>query len=259
MVMPEAMADSCPQCGADVRTSGARCKSCGFLLSAAPAPRTRPPMARPLPFKDDSRRTMIAVLSLGGFVVLGLLVAGSMIFLRQAEQSNAPLPVAAALAPLAASAAVPPRLDPSAFLTRARREASAWHGDALLVSLSAGPLDARGVAAEGKVAVTYARPNGQRIIGGAEASGERLVLTSSGGTLTKDEERVGKSRIAPEPTCLFEDAWSSAQRAGADAGASLSLRYGWNEKQARAIWEVVSGDGQVLRRLDGVSCSILTR
>ena len=258
MVMPEAMADSCPQCGADVRTSGARCKSCGFWLAAAPAPRTRPPMARPLPFKDDSRRTMIAVLTVGAFVVLGLIVAGTMIFLRQAEQSKAPLPVAAALAPPAASAA-PSRLDPSALLTRARREASAWHGDALLVSLSAGPLDARGVVAEGKVAVTYARPNGQRIIGGAEASGERLVLRSSGATLTKDEERAGKSRIAPEPACLFEDAWSSARRAGADAGAGLSLRYGWNEKQARAIWEVVNGDGQVLRRLDGVTCSILTR
>jgi hypothetical protein len=39
----------------------------------------------------------------------------------------------------------------------------------------------------------------------------------------------------------------------------LGLRYSWSEKQARPIWEVVSGDGQVLRRLDGVSCSILTR
>jgi len=63
----------------------------------------------------------------------------------------------------------------------------------------------------------------------------------------------------PEPNCLFEDAWASAQRAGADANAGLSLRYAWNEKQARPIWEVVGGDGQVLRRLDGVTCSILTR
>jgi hypothetical protein len=77
--------------------------------------------------------------------------------------------------------------------------------------------------------------------------------------LTKNEERSGRSRIAPEPNCLFEDAWSAAQRAGADANAGLGLRYAWNEKQGRPIWEVVNADGQVQRRLDGVSCSILTR
>ena len=124
---------------------------------------------------------------------------------------------------------------------------------------SAGPLDAHGVAAEGKVAIAYAKPSGQKITGGAEAGAERLVLSSLDGGLSKSEERAGKSRIAPEPNCLFEDAWASAQRAGADANAGLTLRYAWNEKQARPIWEVVSHEGQVLRRLDGASCSILTR
>lgn len=258
MVMPEAMASSCPQCGADVRTSGARCKSCGFWLPAAPARRTGPPMARPRPWKDDSRRTMVVVLSVGAFVVLGLVAAGSMIFLRRSQQNGAPPAVAAALTP--APAAPPaPRLEVGGLLATARREATAWHEDAVLVGLSASPLDARGVAAGGKVVVTFAKPSGPRIVGGAEASGERLVLGSSDGTLTKSEEHGGKSRIAPEPSCLFEDAWSSAQRAGADPSAGLGMRYGWNEKQGRPIWEVVSGDGQVLRRLDGVSCSILTR
>src|SRR5258705_9506836 len=91
MAMPFATADLCPQCGADVRASGARCKSCGFWLPAAPAPRTGPPMARPLPLKDDSARTTIAVLAVGGFVVLGLVAAGVMIWLRQpAATSIAP-------------------------------------------------------------------------------------------------------------------------------------------------------------------------
>lgn len=258
MAMPEAMADLCPQCGADVRTSGARCKSCGFWLPAAPAPRTGPPMARPVPLKDDSRRTTIAVLAVGGFVVLGLVAAGSMIFLRRADAQHAPLPVAAALATPSAHAP-PSRLEPSVLLAEARRQASAWHSDAVLVSLSASPLDARGVAPGGKVSITYAKPSGQRIVGGAEASGQRLLLSASEGPLEKSEERAGKSRITPEPNCAFEDAWASAQRAGADANAGLGLRYGWNDKQARPIWEVVSSDGQVLRRLDGVSCSILTR
>lgn len=258
MAMPQALADSCPQCGADVRASGARCKSCGFWLPAAPAPRTGPPMARPVPLKDDSRRMTIAVLAVGGFVVLGLVAAGSLIFLRQSGASNAPPPVAATLAPAPAHAA-PLRLEPSALLADARRQANAWQSDAVLVSLGAGPLDARGVALGGKVTITYAKPSGQRISGGAEASGQRLVLSSSDGPLSKSEERAGKSRVTPEPNCLFEDAWASAQRAGADPNAGLSLRYAWHEKQARPIWEVVSTDGQVLRRLDGVSCSILTR
>lgn len=258
MAMPEAMADSCPQCGADVRASGARCNSCGFWLPAAPAPRTRPPMARPLPLKDDSRRATIAVLAVGGFVVLGLVTAGVLIFLRQSEARNAPPPAAAALTAPTAHAP-PPRLDPSVLLADARRQASSWHRDAMLVSLSAGPLDARGVTAGGKVTITYAEPSGLRIAGGADTTGQRLVLSSSDGPLAKTEERAGKSRIAPEPNCLFEDAWASAQRAGADASAGLSLRYSWNEKQGRPIWEVTSSDGQVLRRLDGVTCSILTR
>ncbi|MES1187847.1 MAG: hypothetical protein ABUL60_28775 [Myxococcales bacterium] len=258
MVMPQAMASSCPQCGADVRTSGARCKSCGFWLPAAPARRTGPPTARPAPWKDDSRRTMVVVLSVGAFVVLGLVAAGSMLFLRRSQQASAPPPVAAALT-AATAPAPPPRLEPGVLLAAARREASAWHRDAVFVGMSMGPLDARGVAVDGKVEITFAKPSGHRIVGGAEASNERLVLSSRDGTLTKSEERTAKARIAPEPNCLFEDAWSSAQRAGADAKAGLSLRYGWNDKQGRPIWEVVGDDGQVLRRLDGVSCSILTR
>jgi hypothetical protein len=201
---------------------------------------------------------MVVVLSVGAFVVLGLLAAGSLIFLRRSQQVSAPAPVAAALTPTPAAPSAP-RVEPGSLLAAARREATSWHNDAVLVGLSASPLDARGVAAGGKVEITFAKPSGQRIVGGAEASGERLVLGSSDGTLTKREERAAKSRIAPEPTCLFEDAWSSARRAGADPSAGLGLRYGWNEKQGRPIWEVVSGDGQVLRRLDGVSCSILTR
>jgi hypothetical protein len=257
MVMPAAMAELCPQCGADVRASGARCKSCGFWLPAAPAPRTGPPTARPEPLKDDSRRTLVAVLAVGGFVVLGLVAAGLMIVLREPDPNGAPPPAAAAM--IAAAPSATPRIEASRLLANARREASAWHSDAVLVNLSAGPLDAEGVAPGGKVEVVYARPSGQPLTGGSEASAQRLVVSSTDGSLAKNEERAPKSRIAPEPNCSFEAAWASAQRAGADAGAGLRLRYGWNEKQARPIWEVVGNDGQVLRRLDGASCSILTR
>jgi len=257
MVMPAAMAELCPQCGADVRASGARCKSCGFWLPAAPAPRTGPPMARPLPPKGDSRRAMIVVLGVGTCVVLGLVAAGVMILLRAAEPSSAPRP--AAVASIAPAPSATPRLEPGSLLANARREAIAWRHDAVLVRFSVSPLDARGVAPGGKVEVTYAEPNGQRITGGAEAGGQRLVLITTDAGLVKSEEHAGKSRIAPEPNCPFEDAWASARRAGADVNASLGLRYAWNEKQARPIWELVTSDAQVLRRLDGVSCSILTR
>jgi hypothetical protein len=215
-------------------------------------------MARPLPLKDDSTRTTIAVLAVGGFVVLGLVAAGVMVWLRQpAVTSIAPRVSLAAPAPLASAAA--PRLEPSSLLGEARRQASAWRHDAVLVSLSAGPLDARGVAEGGKVEIHYAKPSGQRLSGGADAGGERLVLTTTDGSLTKSEQRSGKGRVAPEPNCLFEDAWAAAQRAGADPNAGLSLRYSWSDKQGRPIWEVLSSDGGALRKLDGVSCSILTR
>jgi hypothetical protein len=200
---------------------------------------------------------LVAVLVVGGFLVLGLMAAGLMIALREPEASGAPPPAAAAM--IAAVPSATARLEPSKVLANARREASAWRSDAVLVNLSAGPLDAQGVAPGGKVEVTYARPSGQRLTGGSEASPQHLVLSSTDGALAKNEERATKSRIAPEPNCSFEAAWASAQRAGADANAGLRLRYGWNEKQARPIWEVVSRDGQVLRRLDGASCSILTR
>jgi hypothetical protein len=257
MVMPEALADLCPQCGADVRAAGARCKSCGFLLAAAPPPRTGPPMARPMPLKEDSQRATVAVLAVGGFVVLGLVAAGAMVLMRQPTPTAAP--PAAALVAVPPPSAGPLRLEPSSLLVEARRDASAWQRDAVLISLSASPLDTRGVAPGGNVEITFGKPSGQRISGGGEASGPRLVLSSSGGPLTKSEERAGKARITPEPNCLFENAWSAAQHAGVDVRAGLGMRYVWSDKQARPVWEVVSSDGQVLRRLDGVSCSILTR
>jgi hypothetical protein len=215
-------------------------------------------MARPLPIKDDSGRTIVAVLVGGGLVVLGLLGAGAMVWLRRSEAPSDARPTRAALAAPLESAA-PRRLDPSSLLADARREASLWHRDAVLVSLSASPLDARGVAEGGTVELTFAKPGGQRISGGAETSGERLALRSSGGPLSKSEQRAGKAKIAPEPNCLFEDAWAAAQRAGADPTAGVGMRYLWSDKHARPVWEVSSNDGQVLRRLDGVSCSILTR
>jgi hypothetical protein len=257
MVMPAVMADSCPQCGADVRASGTRCKSCGFYLPARPAPRTGPPMARPVPVKDDSRRTAIAVLAVGGVVVLALLAVGVFIALRQPSALPSTAPVAAALPALPSAA--PARLEPSALLASARREALAWHADAVLLALRFDHLDARGVGSDGSVQITYGKPSAQKITGGAEAKSERLRLTSNGGPLARSEEQGAKARVVPEPNCLFEDAWSAAQRAGADANAGLSLRYAWSEKHERPIWEVSSASGEVLKRLDGVSCSILTR
>src|SRR6185436_15550045 len=104
--MPPAMADLCPQCGADVRTSGTRCGSCGFWLPAAPAPRTAPPLPRPAAASrnDSSRRLTLAVLAVGGLVVLGLLAAGVMVWLRRPAVASAALGVAAAVAVPAASA-----------------------------------------------------------------------------------------------------------------------------------------------------------
>lgn len=257
MVVPAMLSDSCPQCGADVSASGTRCKSCGFYLPARPAPRTGPPMARPVPAKDGSRQVTIAVLAVGGVVVVGLLGIGSYIALRQPNAVPSTAPVAAALP--AVPSAAPPRAEPSSLLAEARRRASAWHGDAVLLSLSVEGLDARGVTPDGVVRFVYSKPSAKKITGGAETSVERLTLSAKGASFESSEERMGKGRVVPEPNCLFEDAWAAAQRAGADPNANLRLQYSWSDKHARPIWEVTRTDGEVLKRLDGVSCSILTR
>jgi hypothetical protein len=256
MVVPAVLADSCPQCGADVRASGSRCQSCGFYLPATPAPRLGPPTARPIPPKDDSKRNTVAVLAVGGLVVTGLLVVGITIALREPPPAA---PQQAALTAPSAAPSEPQRPEPSQLLAEAKKQASAWHPDAVLVSIEASRVDARGVVPEGTVEFVYARPATPRFTGGAETGSERLVLRAHSGGLEKSEPRAGKGRVAPEPNCTFEDAWSAAQRAGATADGSLKLRYAWSDKHARPVWEVQTGDAEVLRRLDGVSCSILTR
>jgi hypothetical protein len=215
-------------------------------------------MARPVSPKDDSKRTTVAVLAVGGLVVLGLVVAGAAIALRDPNADFAVKP-SATLPPATVPSTEPPRLEVSGLFAEAKRQASAWHHDAVLVSVGVSRVDARGVAPDGSVEFAYARPSGQRFTGGAETGSERLVLRSGAGGLSKNEERSGKARVAPEPNCLFEDAWGAAQRAGAAADGKLRLRYGWSDNHARPVWEVLSTDGEVLKRLDGVSCSILTR
>ena len=257
MVMPAAMAELCPQCGADVRACGTRCKSCGFYLPATPALRSGPPTARPLPHKDRSQQATLAVLGVGGVIVLGLLALGATVALRGPDVDNGRAAPAAATPAL--SAVEPARLEPSTLLAAAKRQALSWHQDAVLVSVEVSRLDARGVAPGATVEFSYARPNGQRFTGGADTGPERLILRSSDGTFVKSEGRAGKGQVAPEPNCLFEDAWSAAQRAGVPAAADVRLRYSWSEKHARPVWEVLKDGGNVQRRLDGVSCSILTR
>jgi hypothetical protein len=258
MVVPDSLAELCPQCGADVRASGSRCESCGFWLPAAPAPRTGPPLPRPVPVKDNSRRIAAFVLLGGGVVALGLFLSGILVGLRRSDAtavtSTATVPPPPPVASQPAS-----RPEPNKLFGEARRKANAWHQDAVLVSFSASGLDATGLATQGVVEITYARPAGQRISGGAEASAERLVLRTNGAALGQSEKRASTGRIVPEPNCMFENAWAAAQSAGAASNAGLSMRYQWSDKHARPIWEVLSPAGEVQRRLDGVNCSILTR
>jgi hypothetical protein len=215
-------------------------------------------MARPVPLKDESKRTTVAVLAVGGAVVLGLLGVGAMVALRQPPPASPALAATSAVTP---SPAEPKRLEPSQLLAEAKKQALVWHPDAVLVSVDISRVDARGVRPDGSIEVVYARPATSRFTGGADTRAERLVLRAQGqsGALEKSEQRAGKARVVPEPNCAFEDAWSAAQRAGAASDGSLKLRYVWSEKHARPVWEVQGSDGDVQRRLDGVGCSILTR
>lgn len=258
MVMPLATAELCPQCGQSVRAPDARCRSCGFWLPAAPAPRTGPPPRRPAPLKDNSKRNAIIVLIAGGAVVATLLLIGVAVWMRNAAPVQASV-VAAPPPPVPSVRTEPARLAPSTLLAEARRKAVRWHPDAVLVDVNVSRLDEHGVARDGAVEFHYARPAGQRISGGAETGPDGLVLTARAGELTEREVRSAKSRLAPEPNCVFEDAWAAAQRAGASGRADLRLRYQWSERHGRPVWEVLGPAGEVQRRLDGTSCSILTR
>lgn len=179
-----------------------------------------------------------------------------MIVLREPTQAQRP---AAPAAPALAPSAEPERLEPSTLFAEAKKLASAWHSDAVLVSVDVSHLDARGVAPDGSVEFVYSRPSTSRFTGGADTSSERLVLRSSRQGLSKTEGRAAKARVAPEPNCLFEDAWNAARRAGAALEGDLRLHYGWSDKHARPVWEVQTGEAETLKRLDGVTCSILTR
>ena len=257
MVVP-AVPDLCPQCGADIRTSGTRCKSCGFWLPASPAPRTGPPAARPVRERDTPPRNVLWVLIIGGLVVVGLGVSGAVVWLRQASESPATLRVGS-VTPSPVPSISPARLEPSSVLPEARKLASTWRADAVLISIGASPLTEKGVAPDGSVDLVYAQPSGPQITAGADAAPERFVVKSSGGTTTTHEERGGKGYAVPEPNCLFEDALMAAQRAGLDSAPGLGLRYRWSARQGRPVWEAVRSDGVVLRTLDGVSCSILSQ
>jgi hypothetical protein len=197
------------------------------------------------------------VLAAGGAVALALLGLG---LTRAWRGPAAPAPDGAGAPPAApaVSAPLPARLEPSSLFAAAKRRALTWHEDAVLVSVDVRRLDERGVTPEGEVELSYARPSGQSFAGGAETRAERLVLRSSGETLLESESRAGRARVAPEPNCVFEDAWLSARRAGAVGDGSASLRYSWSIGHARPVWELMRG-GTVQRTLDGQSCTILTR
>jgi hypothetical protein len=260
MVLPAASAELCPQCGADVRTCGARCRSCGFWLPSTPAPRTGPPTARPsFAVREGSKNALLGVIFVGGVIVLGLVFLGAIVWSRSGAVDGLAVNAGQPAALLPAHGGAPDRLEPTLLLMEARGLATAWHRDAVLVSISVGPLDARGVAADGAIELAFARPNGARISGGSDTAGTRFTLRSTGGPLTSSEEHAGKGRVAPEPNCLFEDAWAAAQRAGASAESRMRLRYVWSEKHDRPVWEVVNAGGDVQRRIDGITCSILTR
>ncbi len=258
MVMPAMTDDACPQCGADVRAAGTRCQSCGFYLPARPAPRTGPVTARLAPQKDDSRKRAIAVLAVGGVVVVALLVTAAVISGRRASPAPSTAPLAAALPPPVSAA--PPRVEPSALLSEARKRATAWRNDAVLVRLSVERVDAGGVADGSGVELVYSTPSAKKLTGGAETSAERLVLRARAGDWSTSEQRGPQGRVVPEPNCLFEDAWAAAQRASVDPSAGLRMSYAWSDRYDRPLWEVTNeGGDDVVKRVDGVSCSILTR
>ncbi len=257
MVMPEA-AELCPQCAADVGAAATRCPNCGFLLAAAPAPRTGPPQPRPVRQREAGQRGLLPVLLVGGLVTLGLGISGAIVWFRQG-----PPAVAAAVASVAPTPSSTDRdelgVEPSRTLSEARKLADSWRNDALLVTISAGPLTAKGVAPDGRAEFAYAQPSVRKITAGTEVAPERFVVRSSDGATTSAEERGDKAYSVPEPNCAFEDAWLAVQRSGVVIAPGLGLRYAWSPRHARPVWETTGSAGEPLRTLDGVTCSILTR
>jgi hypothetical protein len=239
----------------------------GSLPPGAPRPSVRPGFSRPPPEPPKKQLKavwMVAVL----FLVLGTTV--TLAILRSAkisEEEELARQRAAAAAASAAAAAAPPPAAPKPLLrvsqlwTQAATRAKAWHRDAMLVQMQAGPLDAHGVLASGKGSARfeYAIPANTTSIPPRSKSERFVVTIDDSGTHIEETKGAGGVAEASDPACPSEEALRIGPAAAAE-DASLQLSYAFDPRLEKSAWLVSdAANPQTQRALDGQSCAVIVR
>ncbi len=246
--MSQPPAPVCPQCGGFVSTGGGRCPTCGHFLDmipAVPPPRMRPGVsARPTP-----KRSVVGPILLGGLFVAGV---GTLLLIwtlgRPSTESDG-------------AAAAPKQLELGSAVLRARKEATAWHRDASIVSIDVPQVGGPQLAADARVEVSWGKPTG-RLGPGAPVGGERFVADVGVGQVSGREARgAAGAKAVAEPTCTIEAAWRAVVASGLPSSERYAFRYSWSDKHGRALWTVRQNaeDAAPIRSIDGESCTILVR
>jgi hypothetical protein len=172
---------------------------------------------------------------------------------RRQVGSAGPRPTASP-APAAPSRA----LEPSLLIAQAKSLALAWHQDALLVEIEAGPVENDGsIGDSGSVRFRFGKPSTASVGNGAQVSPGQFQVVFDGSGSQTAELNAAQARAVAEPNCLVEDV-AKVVGSATRAADPLRLRYGLSEKLGRPVWRVYGTSSPAsVYTLDGVSCNVL--
>lgn len=212
-----------------------------------------------------------AMVGLAAVVIVVLLV----FVLPKGDEQGQTTPTArasAASAPPSSSNALgivtPLYVIPTELIPKARTKAKAWHKDAALVSIEAGPVVNGHLNLEegATVRFEFGRPAGARLGPGTKvAAQERLVLIADADGIQSKKEPGTAAVAAAEPSCPFPDVWKKVTAAGIPADSNPTFRFARDTKRERELWTVTAQTGEgdagetITRLVDGFKCTIILR
>lgn len=240
----------------------------GSLPPGAPRPSVRPGFSRPPPEppkKQLQAGWMVAVL----FIVLGTTV--TLAILRSAkisQEEELARQRAAEAAASAAAAAAPepaapkPVLRVSQLWTQAATRSKAWHRDAMLVQMQAGPLDAHGVlqSDNGSARFEYTIPASTTTIPPRSRSERFVVKIDDSGTHIEETKGATGIAEASDPACPSEEALRIGPASAGSENTALQLSYAFDPRLEKSTWVVSdTANPDAQRALDGQSCAVIVR
>lgn len=155
----------------------------------------------------------------------------------------------------------PEAVDPTDLLAHVKSRASAWHRDAVLVSMSAQPVRKGLVDLTngGSVEYNFARADGP-LNPGSAVKADRLIIRVDASGPSEQETRAGAGRSTAEPNCSLAEAFEAARAAGLSDDAGIAVRYEMSDRHGKSVWQLSSlSDTKSARTVDGWTCAILVR